>query len=98
MRLSVCPKVDTLVSDGASERAAPGGIVEGCVRGACFLRGPGLIPSVRGRSLPSGYHNTQFWRPTPLDPRTHPSLFRLSANDLKSETHFSSALARMIHP
>jgi len=29
MRLSVCPKVDTLVSEGASERAAPGGIVEG---------------------------------------------------------------------
>ena len=45
----------------------------------CFLRGPGLIPSVRGPSLPSGYHNTQFWRPAPLDPRTHPSLFRLSA-------------------
>jgi hypothetical protein len=28
---------------------------------------------VRGPSLSSGYHNTQFWKPTPLDPRTHPA-------------------------
>src|SRR5690349_19047297 len=36
--------------------------------------------AVRGPIRPSGYHNTQFWRATPLDPRTHPRLFRLSAD------------------
>src|SRR5439155_22637835 len=57
------------------------------------------VPSraVRGPSFPSGYHNTQFWRPTPLDPRTHPRLFGLSALLLAMRLQLEALFGESLH-